>query len=115
VTDIRSDDQFRALFRPTNYGEGQGMLIVAGSASGRRVVYRMERVELPEFDAVEEGFALEIPTRMMRDLLQSMVDHAATMGIAAAGAPGTLRAKDENLADLRGIVRALLPHRSSEP
>lgn len=109
----KGDHNFRALFARKDYDWAiDRMIICADTAEGGHVVYRMERVAFDPFGGEEPDECLMLPEREMRGLLQSVVDYAATVGISANGAQGTLRAKDENLADLRGIVKALLPGRA---
>jgi hypothetical protein len=110
----KGDKNHEAMFVAADYGTLTKMAIVADAADGRRVLFKVTREVLDWSSPVSDEDVLMLHQREMRGLLQSIVDHAATLGIAAAGAPGTLRAKDDNLADLRGIVRALLPRRSPD-
>lgn len=104
-----NDRHFRARFAPIDYGRGVRMAIMAEGADGKTYHYRMERVALDHFAVIDDDQVLMMPEREMREFLQGVVDHAAELGISANGSVGALKAKDENLADLRGIVSALLP------
>lgn len=82
------------------------MVMFADASSGDRVAFKVERQPMPIGSAVE---VFSLPGDGMRQMLQSIVNEAAKIGIVPGDTESTLRAKDDNLKDLRGIVTALLP------
>lgn len=79
------------------------MAIFADAPDGERIAYSVEKHRIPLGGVMP---VIEFPR--MRELLQSIVDEAAKVGIVPGDSASTLRAKDENLGDLRQIVAALL-------
>lgn len=84
------------------------MGMYATGPDGERVYFSVERTVVPIGTSVA---VFELPSNAMRDMLQAIVNEAAKVGIVPGDTATTIRAKDDNLKDLRGIVAALLPGR----